>query len=229
MRNSHPKGSVSRIVSFCGRLQKTDDAEAHLALTPEAIQSGEPIATWPWAAKDRADAFADLVLAEAQSDADARGTTTQYLLQAVEHGRHVQTYRIRCLPMEEDPWGGTGGSIAEIVAQTQKHNEVLLRSLIQSNEAVMSQQGKVIELMARRLEVIEETHREALTMYSDAAKMQAVAESDTGDADARRERWDRVLRLAEMAVAKAMESGEANKVVKLATAAKKLGEGGDGK
>lgn len=203
MARNDRKGTPRAIVRWLERIADSrkagqwgdiQDTDLRIAVVPDGLSEGEECGQWAWETATRhPDAFAESVLDVVQDDTNSRGTTTTYLLKCFLDGRVMQSYRIRRNPEEEDPWANPSGSAAEMVGQSLKHNEVLMRSFIQATHTVLAQQGEVVTMLSKRLEVMEETQRTAFEMMRDAIQLSAEAESRHVADEHREQRTDRIV------------------------------------
>lgn len=213
MSGRHPKGTPGRIVLFCNRLpaRLEKGKVGTIVLVADGLSETATIASWPYEAKDKPDALAEDVLEAAQGDCDGRGTTSQYLLQAVVDDQVISSYRVRCLPAEEDPFGGSA-DVNGIIAQALKHNEVMLRATLGSMAGVMQEMREVNSLLAKRIDTLEGTHREALELQKEALVLAASNESKHEVEEKKQERIDRLMKLGELWLMNQMNESKQKKL-----------------
>ncbi len=215
------KGSPGRILSWSRRHLP----QGEYRLVTDGLHEPMVVNVWPSSARDSGADWGEEVIACAQSDCDARGTTTQYQLQWIDDGEVRATYVIRCRPADEGPV--EGASIDGIISQQMRHTEAMVRMMAQLVGQTAQQQQRLVETLAQRLEGLEreraeilKTQVEAVTALAEAEATMATVESSQKEDELRQKRLQKLALLVGKSIAK--ENPEAAPV--LAEIASAVGE-----
>lgn len=192
------KGTATAIQRWV--LRQLPDASAAIVLQTDGLTESHQVASWPGSERDRPEELGSAVLEAAQDDCDGRGSATSYRVSwMTDNGdTQVSSYPLRLTPNEDSLHAYEEASIDGLVKQLMRHNEVMMRQMVQAQQHVAEQVTGLLRVMGSRLDSLEAERATTLEMQAEAQRQALEVEATEEDRERARSREERLFRYAEM-------------------------------
>jgi hypothetical protein len=201
-RTAQTRGSVRRIAAWVTRVPAAQAKAKRFVLATRGLSDETVVHTWDGKRRDEATQLAEEVVDAAQGDCDGRASDQHYELRLVDDERTHACTALRC--KAEEPESVEPADIGGLVKQMMRHNEVMVRVLVASQEGVQKQLTEVNNLLAGRLAKLEKTRGDAMEMEQEALRIAATSSESEEERTDRRRREEKLLGIGEMVLRKLM-------------------------
>lgn len=181
--------NVPRLAKWLSRLPRAQISK--ISLVYLSVQGDEQVQTWelgevtPEALRSEKDLTAE-ILEAAQSDCDAREYQSRYSVRAIDAKGDTRSQQVAvCRPQgSTDPAGVGDPSLSGIVGQTLRHNEALMRMVVNSMSGILTAQHDILTMQAETIKAMQRRAKAAEENPADSVEQVAKAESMLKLADA---------------------------------------------
>ena len=121
-------------------------------------------------------------------------------------GRELGTMRLRVLPRATNGQRFTG-SMESIVVQLQRHNEALVRKVVESSDVQFNAIKQVVEIQGGTIEKLAAELAKSREQQTDLKELAALAESEQLDSETRDKMWEVAQQLLPLILQSKTETG----------------------
>lgn len=208
MRGKRPKGTPVLLAGWASK-----HADGDYELRAKVLSEQVVVQRWPGTMRGGGEAWATEVLALAQEDTDVRGSMTEYSLVHVDSDGRPSEYTIRCRAVEDE--SEQTADVAGLLKAAQRAAEEATRNMHLAYGVALKVMADAARSATQRADHLEELHEKSIARHREA--MEALAEAQAADVDiavtmAREERWDKLIKLAEMGAQKMLAESTTKKV-----------------
>lgn len=193
-----------KLIQFLNRnvLVETDDGPCRSIVLRHLIATEKTSNVDEWSASVHSkdiEQLADLIIEKADEDAEGLGGMQQYVVR-VFHGDNKKpspprlAARVLTQKDDDDDEGSSEPANAKgQLAQQMRHNEAMMRMTVGTTNEMLRAQGRLLEMVMARLEVVEKGRTELLTLSEDLLSHRHERELDLAARAAKEKRTDDAL------------------------------------
>lgn len=183
-------------------LTENDDGPCRRIVLRHLIATEKTSSVEEWAASVHSkdvDQLADLIIEKAEEDAESLGGMQQYVVRAYygdnkkpSPGRFVARVFTQT-DSDEDQSSSEPANAKGQLAQQMRHNEAMMRMTVGATNEMLRAQGRMLEMVTARLEVVERGRTELLTLTEELLSHRHERDLDLAARAAKEKRTDEAL------------------------------------